>query len=93
MTDASNFYEPPEGYGLTHNPLKAIVAPRPIGWFSTVDEHGSANLAPYSFFNAFCSRLSNNSAGSALGQDQMPRVSLGSACFRVSATRPHRPSE
>lgn len=37
--------------GLPHDPLKAIVAPRPIGWISTLDAAGRANLAPYSFFN------------------------------------------
>lgn len=37
--------------GLPHDPLKAIVAPRPIGWISTLDRDGRANLAPYSFFN------------------------------------------
>ncbi len=26
------------------------VLPRPIGWVSTVDEHGNNNLAPFSFF-------------------------------------------
>jgi len=28
------------------------VVPRPIGWISSWDEDGGANLAPYSFFNA-----------------------------------------
>ncbi len=37
---------------LPHNPLKAIVAPRPIGWISAVSRDGQLNLAPYSFFNA-----------------------------------------
>ncbi|MDB5664841.1 flavin reductase family protein [Cypionkella sp.] len=37
--------------GLAHNPFKAIVAPRPIGWISTRGPLGD-NLAPYSFFNA-----------------------------------------
>lgn len=45
------FYEPRNGHGLPHDPLKAIVAPRPIGWLSTLDAQGRANLAPYSFFN------------------------------------------
>ncbi|MDF2621862.1 MAG: flavin reductase domain protein FMN-binding protein [Xanthobacteraceae bacterium] len=46
------FYEPTRrNHGLPHNPLKAIVAPRPIGWISTLSEDGVANLAPYSFFN------------------------------------------
>lgn len=48
------FYEPRNGHGLPHDPFKAIVAPRPIGWISTVSEAGIANLAPYSYFNAFC---------------------------------------
>jgi flavin reductase (DIM6/NTAB) family NADH-FMN oxidoreductase RutF len=47
------FYEPARGHGLKHNPLNAIVAPRPIGWVSTRGVDGSVNLAPYSFFNAF----------------------------------------
>ncbi len=40
-----------DGHPLPHNPFKAIVAPRPIGWISTVDKAGRVNLAPYSFFN------------------------------------------
>jgi flavin reductase (DIM6/NTAB) family NADH-FMN oxidoreductase RutF len=43
-------------HGLPHDPFKAIVAPRPIGWVSTVDENGVLNLAPYSFFNAVSDR-------------------------------------
>ena len=38
--------------GLSHNPLKAIVSPRPIGWVSSRGHDGSLNLAPYSYFNA-----------------------------------------
>lgn len=38
--------------GLPHDPFKAIVAPRPIGWISAVSKDGAVNLAPYSFFNA-----------------------------------------
>ena len=37
--------------GLPHNPIKALVAPRPIGWISSLSAGGVANLAPYSFFN------------------------------------------
>ena len=40
---------------LTRDPFKAIVAPRPIGWISTRALDGRVNLAPYSFFNGFCS--------------------------------------
>jgi flavin reductase (DIM6/NTAB) family NADH-FMN oxidoreductase RutF len=47
------FYRPGlDPHGLVHNPFKALVAPRPIGWISTLDAQGRANLAPYSFFNA-----------------------------------------
>jgi flavin reductase (DIM6/NTAB) family NADH-FMN oxidoreductase RutF len=49
------FYEPARGHGLPHDPFKAIVAPRPIGWISTLDRLGRVNLAPYSFFNAVSS--------------------------------------
>lgn len=49
------FYQPGshlgEG-GLAHDPFKALVTPRPIGWVSTCSADGSVNLAPYSFFNA-----------------------------------------
>src|ERR1700733_8118590 len=40
---------------LPHDPFKAIVSPRPIGWISTRALDGRVNLAPYSFFNGFCS--------------------------------------
>jgi flavin reductase (DIM6/NTAB) family NADH-FMN oxidoreductase RutF len=40
---------------LPHDPFKAIIAPRPIGWISTRARDGRVNLAPYSFFNAFAS--------------------------------------
>jgi len=39
-------------HGLEVDPFKAIVAPRPIGWVSTLSRDGIANLAPFSFFNA-----------------------------------------
>jgi flavin reductase (DIM6/NTAB) family NADH-FMN oxidoreductase RutF len=46
------FYRPGEPHGLPHDPFNALVVPRPIGWISSLDEGGRANLAPYSFFNA-----------------------------------------
>ena len=50
------FYEPHlrDRALLPHDPFKAVIAPRPIGWVSTLSEDGVLNLAPYSFFNAFC---------------------------------------
>lgn len=46
------YYSADEPCPLPYNPLKAIIAPRPIGWISTLDENGAVNLAPYSYFNA-----------------------------------------
>ena len=39
-------------HGMAHDPFKAIVAPRPIGWIGSKGSDGSRNLSPYSFFNA-----------------------------------------
>ena len=51
------FYEPAlRNHGLSHDPLKALVAPRPIGWISSVSAAGVINLAPYSFFNMVSDR-------------------------------------
>jgi flavin reductase (DIM6/NTAB) family NADH-FMN oxidoreductase RutF len=47
------FYEVAKrDHGLPHDPFKALVAPRPIGWISTASAKGEINLSPYSFFNA-----------------------------------------
>lgn len=46
-------YDPAAGHGLPHDPLKAVIAPRPIAWISTLNEAGQSNLAPYSYFNLF----------------------------------------
>lgn len=53
---AEHFYEPREGHGLRHDPFKSIVAPRPVGWVSTISAEGRVNLAPYSYFNAVCDK-------------------------------------
>ena len=46
------FYAVSDGHGLPHDPFKAIVTPRPIGWITAVSRKGEINLSPYSFFNA-----------------------------------------
>jgi flavin reductase (DIM6/NTAB) family NADH-FMN oxidoreductase RutF len=38
-----------------HQFIVGAVAPRPIAFVSTIGKDGNANLAPYSFFNAFSS--------------------------------------
>ncbi len=51
------FYETAKrNHGLPHDPFKAIVAPRPIGWITTMNAEGAINLAPYSYFNGVSSR-------------------------------------
>jgi len=52
------FYEPEKRDRslLPHDPFKAIVTPRPIGWITSMSAKGEINLAPYSFFNAVNSR-------------------------------------
>ena len=42
--------------GFAHDPFKAIVAPRPIGWITALSAKGEVNLSPYSFFNAISGR-------------------------------------
>jgi flavin reductase (DIM6/NTAB) family NADH-FMN oxidoreductase RutF len=42
--------------GDTYRLMTDLVAPRPIAWVSTLDPHGHANLAPFSYFQAVCSR-------------------------------------
>lgn len=36
--------------------LSGLITPRPIAWVSTLNEDGSVNAAPFSFFNVFGSR-------------------------------------
>jgi len=43
-------------HGLPHDPFKAIIAPRPIGWITTMSAAGAINLAPYSYFNGVHSK-------------------------------------
>lgn len=51
------FYETAKNdHGLPYDPVKAIVAPRPIGWITSMGAKGEINLAPYSFFNALSTR-------------------------------------
>ena len=51
------FYEPHQRDRalFPHDPFKALVVPRPIGWISTLSAKGELNLAPYSYFNGFSS--------------------------------------
>ena len=46
------FYEPRKGVPFDIDPFKSLIFPRPIGWISSINKKGIANLAPYSYFNA-----------------------------------------
>jgi flavin reductase (DIM6/NTAB) family NADH-FMN oxidoreductase RutF len=101
------FYEPRVGdHGLAFDPFKAIVAPRPIGWISSLDGEGQVNLAPYSFFNAVASRPHIVMFSSAGRKDSIANVEatgefvcnlatweLREAVNLSSATLPHGESE
>jgi len=39
-----------------YNILISAVAPRPIAWVSSLSASGQPNLAPFSFFNAVCTK-------------------------------------
>ena len=41
------FYNPESGYKLPHDPFKAIVTPRPIGWISSIDKDKNVNNVVY----------------------------------------------
>lgn len=74
------FYRTGESHGLPRDPFKALVAPRPIGWISTVSADGIVNLAPYSFFNAVSDRppmvmfAANGRHSDGLHKDSMKNV-------------------
>jgi flavin reductase (DIM6/NTAB) family NADH-FMN oxidoreductase RutF len=82
------FYEIAKGHGLPHDPFKAIVAPRPVGWISTVDAEGRMNLAPYSYFNAVCDRPPMLMFCSAGWKDSVANVEATGEFVWNLATRP-----
>ncbi len=101
------FYETAQNrHGLPHDPFKAIVSPRPIGWISTRSKDGATNLSPYSFFNAiaddpklvmFCSSGMKDSASFAIESGEfvvnLATHSLRDAMNRSSAPAPRGVSE
>ena len=69
------FYDALENkHGLPHDPLKALVVPRPIGWVSSISKAGVANLAPYSFFNAVAEKPAYVVFGSAGRKDSLANI-------------------
>ena len=84
-----HFYEPRLGHGLPHDPFKAIVAPRPIGWISSMSPEGGVNLAPYSFFNGFCEKPPIVGFSSAGRKDSQRNVEATGEFVVNLATRRH----
>ncbi|MES2057978.1 MAG: flavin reductase family protein [Pseudomonadota bacterium] len=82
------FYQPEQGHGLAHDPLNAIVAPRPIGWISTVSPTGVRNLAPYSFFNLFSYRPPIIGFSSTGWKDSVANIEASGEFVWNLATRP-----
>jgi flavin reductase (DIM6/NTAB) family NADH-FMN oxidoreductase RutF len=64
----------PGSHGLPHDPFKAIVAPRPIGWITSVSAAGEVNLAPYSWFNGVSSAPPTVMFASELRKDTLTFV-------------------
>jgi len=69
-----------------HQFLLGSVAPRPIAFVSTINEDGVANLAPYSFFNAFSSNppilvfSSNRKVADNTTKDTLKNVQTSKEC-------------
>ena len=61
-------------HGLAFDPFKALIAPRPIGWISTLSKSGVVNLAPYSFFNAVGEKPHYVIFGSAGAKDSLRNI-------------------
>lgn len=92
---------------LPHDPFKAMIAPRPIGWISSASAAGLVNLAPYSFFNAVASAPVAILAFSSDGRKDsvafieetrefvwnMPTYALREAMSATSASLPRGSSE
>lgn len=81
-------YSVRNGHGLPHDPLPAILGPRPIGWISTRHPQGHVNLAPYSFFNVFNYRPPIVAFSSVGKKDTVRNAELSGEFVYNLATRP-----
>lgn len=75
------FIDPADAAGFKRGIFNAIVAPRPIGWISTLDDAGRANLAPFSYFNIVSNlppilMFSCNTPEDRLAKDTLSNVRL-----------------
>ena len=66
------FYETLDNkHGLRHDPFRALIVPRPVGWITTIGNDGICNIAPYSFFNAISEKPHYVVIGSAGRKDTL----------------------
>jgi len=84
------FYEPAcrDKKLLPFDPFKAIVAPRPIGWISTIPAAGVVNLATWSFFNLFSEDPWIVGFSSNMQKDSMSNIAETGEFVYELATRP-----
>ncbi|MDB5480882.1 MAG: flavin reductase family protein [Caulobacteraceae bacterium] len=69
------FYDALKGdHGLPHDPINALVSPRPIGWISSLSKSGVRNLAPYSYFNLVAGMPPIVMFGSAFVKDSQRNI-------------------
>lgn len=66
-----------------------IVAPRPIAWVSTLDPQGRPNLAPFSYFQAVCSRPPTVMLSIAHRPDGQPKDTLANVLATRELTLSH----
>ncbi len=64
------------GGGDAYRLMTSLVAPRPIAWVSTVSADGRHNLAPFSYFQAVCSRPPTIVLGLGSRPDGTPKDTL-----------------
>ncbi len=88
MTRHRYSYQPRTGHGLPHDPLNAIIGPRPIGWISSRSGSGQDNLAPYSFFNCFNYQPPIIGFASSGWKDSVQNISESKVFVWNLATRP-----
>ena len=63
-----------KNHGFRHDPLKALVVPRPIAWVATVSCDGVRNLAPYRFFNIVSDQPPMVIISSEVGKDSITNI-------------------
>lgn len=75
-------------HSLRHDPFKALIVPRPIGWITTVSSEGILNVAPYSFFNGISDKPPMVMFSVAGVKDTLTNIQDNGECTCSLATDP-----